>query len=75
MKLVSNECAACCRPLGYLAPGALQIPTFCVLCASDKETMKDWGHTIDKHEKPIFGVLRDYLFHLNSVNLNPVKGG
>jgi len=40
MKLVANECANCRRPLGYVTPEALQIPTFCILCAADKEVMK-----------------------------------
>jgi hypothetical protein len=69
MKLVANECANCRRPLGYVTPEALQIPTFCILCAADKETLKEWGHTIDKREKPLREVLLDYRFTLNRLDL------
>jgi hypothetical protein len=69
MKLIANECAACRRVLGYVAPGALQIPTFCVLCAGDKETLDDWGHTLDKREKPIRETLLDYRSTLNRLDL------
>lgn len=70
MKLVANECAQCRRPVGYVTPEALQIPTLCILCAGDKETMKEWGHTINKSEKPIRDVLLGYRSDLNRLNLN-----
>lgn len=60
MKLVANECVQCRRPVGYVTADALQIPTLCVLCASDKETIKEWGHTIAKTEKPVRDVLLSY---------------
>lgn len=69
MKLVANECVQCKRPVGYLTPKALQIPTLCILCANDPETMKEWGHKIDKYEKPIGQVLYDYRFVLNRLEL------
>lgn len=72
MILIANECANCRRPLGYIAKGALQIPTFCVICAGDKEIMKEWGHRIDKREQSITAVLVDYRFNLDRMNLrNP----
>lgn len=69
MKLVANECVQCRRPVGYVTPDALQIPTLCVLCAHDKETMKEWGHTIAKSEKPIREVLLSYRTPLNHLDL------
>jgi hypothetical protein len=69
MKLVANECANCRRPVGYVTPKALQIPTMCLLCALDKEVMEEWGHTIDKREKPVREVCRDLRWTLNRQEL------
>lgn len=65
MKLVSNECVNCRRVIGYVTPEAFQIPTLCIICAGDKEVLKEWGHSIDKQEKPIKEVLKQYRFELN----------
>lgn len=69
MKLAANECANCHRVIGYVTPEALQIPTLCILCAADKEVLKEWGHTLDKNEKPLRSVLLDYRFSLNRMDL------
>lgn len=69
VKLIANECVNCRRPVGYVATGALCIPTFCVLCAADKDTMEEWGHQIDPRERPIRNVLLDLRWKLN---LKPV---
>lgn len=69
MKLVANECVQCKSAVGYVTPYALQIPTLCVLCAHDKETMQEWGHTIDKSEKPVREELLAYRSRLNHLDL------
>lgn len=69
MKLISNECVNCRRVVGYVTLGALLIPTMCVLCAHDREVMKEWGHRIDKAEKPTRDVLLDYRSRLNDIKL------
>lgn len=71
MKLVANECVQCRRPVGYITPEAIAIPTMCILCAADPETMKEWGHKIDGHEKPINDVLLDYRWNLSRMQLKP----
>jgi len=58
MNLVANECVQCGCPCGYVTREAVQIPTLCPLCAVDPGTMKDWGHKLDKREKPINEVLK-----------------
>lgn len=65
MKLVANECANCRRVLGYVTMGTLQLPTLCVICAHDKEVLREWGHVICKTEKPIRDVLLGYRSDLN----------
>lgn len=61
MNLEPNTCANCNRVIGYVAPGTLLLPTFCVICASDLEVMNDWGHKLRlKGEKPIIEVLQCY---------------
>ena len=69
MKLVANECVQCRRAVGYVTPDALQIPTLCILCANDKDTMREWGHTISKTEKSIRDELLSYRDHLNRLDL------
>lgn len=65
MRLIADECVHCRRPVGYVTPQALQIPTMCILCAADKETLAEWGHTVSRTGKPINDVLIDYRFALN----------
>lgn len=69
MKLIANECANCRRPVGYVVQGTLQLPTLCILCAADKDVLKEWGHRIDKAEKPITNILLDYRWILNQMDL------
>ena len=71
MNLISNECVNCRRPVGYVTPEALQLPTMCILCAHDREIMKEWGHKIDKREKSINDVLLDYRWNLDRMQLKP----
>lgn len=69
MKLVANLCIQCGRAVGYVTPDALQIPTLCVLCAGDKEIMEEWGHSIDRKEKPIREFLISYRSALSYMDL------
>lgn len=60
MKLIANECANCRRPVGYITPNALQIPTMCILCANDEEVMKEWGHSLEGGEAEAVNIMHDY---------------
>lgn len=59
-ELVANLCVNCKTPVGYVTNGALQIPTMCILCVSDKEVMEEWEHQIKDGEQIIDDVLRYY---------------
>lgn len=49
--------------------GTLQLPTLCVLCVGDKETLREWGHMVCKTEKPVREVLLGYRSDLNRLDL------
>jgi len=69
MKLIANECANCRRPVGYVVEGTLCLPTLCLLCAADKEVMKEWGHHVSRKEKTVGAIAIDYRFNLNRMAL------
>jgi len=73
MKLTPNECANCRRVIGYVVTGTLKLPTLCILCVGDKDVLKEWGHAVDRSEKPIMDILREYRSSLNRMDLQ--KGG
>lgn len=69
MKLIANECVQCGRPTGYVTPKAILIPTLCVVCCNDPETLQEWGHKIDPREKRPVDVLREVRSTLNRMDL------
>lgn len=69
MKLTSNQCVECRQPIGYCTAEAMQIPMLCPACVGNPETLRDWGHKLDKREKPIREVLATLRSRLNHMDL------
>lgn len=47
-----------------------KLPTLCILCVADPEILKEeWGHKLDKREKPIKDVCLGYRVTLNHLDL------